>query len=533
MPGIAANASSATRQGIIRANPLTNTLQKRNFWDHIGLYPNFPAHKNFGLTQSTLYHNSLTMDTRTTLIDEIEVFCRQEGIAESTFGVRAVNDGKFVGRLRNGGRITTDTIDKVHAFMQSHAAPGDGNNGGASMITSAKTARSSVGGAAAEPAKGKAKQSDDGTAFRFYDNRQKYMMFVHTCSEKWVVADRVGLELANIQPSPPALRVFDAGMGDGTVLMRTLRHMHRRYPTVPFYVVGKEISLEDVRLSLEKMPDRFHEHPATVLVVTNLYYTEAPSLMPRSMAAAASLNWQEVALAGSTSYEFEKQITELQPMLSEGWQVRASEKTGNPLYTRPSVLVLYREDHKVLLDQIIPRPGQARGNYDLIVASQPYRARMPVEFKVDKVLSPLASSLAPGGRLLAVHSHGRDPGVDIVRRIWPDEDPFQHDRHQLLHYMKSTLGKTHRDLTFKAYADNRALFRYDMHTLPSEIGSNIGTSTLLAAWNAAIYVAQIEDQRLEEVMSDATYLDATREVLQEHGGLWFNDESFVVTRRRN
>ena len=72
-----------------------------------------------------------------------------------------------------------------------------------------------------------------------------------------------------------------------------------------------------------------------------------------------------------------------------------------------------------------------------------------------------------------------------------------------------------------------------MHTLPSEIGSNIGTSTLLAAWNAAIYVAQIEDQRLEEVMSDASYLDATREVLQEHGGLWFNDESFVVTRRRN
>jgi hypothetical protein len=158
---------------------------------------------------------------------------------------------------------------------------------------------------------------------------------------------------------------------------------------------------------------------------------------------------------------------------------------------------------------------------------------MPVEFKVDKVLAPLAGALAPGGRLLAVHSHGRDPGIDVIHKIWPDENPFQHDRHQILHYMKSSVGKTHRDLTFKAYADNRSLFRYDMHTLPSEIGSNIGTSTLLAAWNAAIYVAQIEDQRLESVMSDASYLDATREVLQEHGGLWFNDESFVVTRRRN
>ena len=29
-----------------------------------------------------------------------------------------------------------------------------------------------------------------------------------------------------------------------------------------------------------------------------------------------------------------------------------------------------------------------------------------------------------------------------------------------------------------------------------------------------------------------TFLEATREVLNEHGGLWFQDESFVVSRRR-
>ena len=107
-------------------------------------------------------------------------------------------------------------------------------------------------------------------------------MFVNTCSEKWVVAERAGMELAHIHPKPPALRVFDAGMGDGTVITGVMREMHRRFRTLPFYIVGKEISLEDVRLSLEKMSDRFYEHPATVLVVTNLYYTEAPSLTPRS-----------------------------------------------------------------------------------------------------------------------------------------------------------------------------------------------------------------------------------------------------------
>ena len=62
---------------------------------------------------------------------------------------------------------------------------------------------------------------------------------------------------------------------------------------------------------------------------------------------------------------------------------------------------------------------------------------------------------------------------------------------------------------------------------------SIGTSTLFAAWNAAIYVAQVEDDRLAEVVSDGRYLDATSEVLQERGGLWFYDESFVISRRRD
>jgi len=49
---------------------------------------------------------------------------------------------------------------------------------------------------------------------------------------------------------------------------------------------------------------------------------------------------------------------------------------------------------------------------------------------------------------------------------------------------------------------------------------------------AAIYVAQVEDDRLADVNADRRYVDATREVLQQHGGLWFYDESFVISRRR-
>jgi hypothetical protein len=169
------------------------------------------------------------------------------------------------------------------------------------------------------------------------------------------------------------MRVFDAGVGDGTVLARVMRAMHDRAPTMPFYVVGKEISLEDIRLTLQKMADRFLEHPATVLVLTNLAYADAPWLVVKSMSAATSLVWHELALTGNTAYRFQEQITGLESFLAENWKARVSPRTGNPVYERPAVLVVYREDHKFMLDPIIPRPGGTVANYDLIIASQPYR----------------------------------------------------------------------------------------------------------------------------------------------------------------
>jgi hypothetical protein len=373
----------------------------------------------------------------------------------------------------------------------------------------------------------------DSRPFRFYDNRQKYLGFVNTCNEKWTVAERTAQELSYIQPTPPAFRLFDAGMGDGTLLAHLMRAMHRRFPTIPFYVVGKEISLEDVRLSLEKMPDRFVEHPASVVIFTNLYYAEAPWLKPRDVKTAAALNWIEVSLDGSSAHGFAEQLRSIESELIDAWQVKASPRTGNPLYVRPSVLVVYREDQRFLLDDVIPRRDQAAaGNYDLVVISQPWRARMDADFKVRKVLAPLVQSLAPGGRAVTSQSYGADPGLELIREIWPDEDPFQVNRHELIRTLKEHLGSKTRHFNLNAGTDDKALLRYRMHTLPDEISESIGTSTLFAAWNAAIYVAQIEDERLEPVVSSGAYLDATSKILQKHNGIWFNDEVFVISRRR-
>jgi hypothetical protein len=467
------------------------------------------------------------------VLQEISDFCRANGIAESTFGRLAVNDGKLAARLRDGRSVTTSTVDRLRQFMATYGKNGERAAAPAVRAAQAEPAPFIRGIGTPTAAQSAAENDEDAQKnFRFFDNRQKYLLFVNTCGEKQVISKRVALELANTNPRPPAFRLFDAGVGDGTVLTRVMRAMHARYPAMPFYITGKEVSLEDVRLTLEKMPDRFHEHPASVLVLTNLYYAEAPWLTPRSPTAAQSLIWKEVALSGTSSHEFEEQITELEPFLSQNWTARVSPKTGNPIYDRPVVLIMYREDHRFMLDSVLPRPGKVTADYDLIIASQPYRARAGLEFKAERVVAPLARALGWGGRLIGIHSAGGDPGLEIIQKVWPGDNPFHTTRHDLLKAVKKELGSISREFNFNAYSDARSVFRYDMHTLPGEVSGPVGTSTLFAAWNAAIYVAQVEDERLADVVKDDRYMTATEEVLRNRGGLWFNDESYVISRHR-
>jgi SAM-dependent methyltransferase len=386
---------------------------------------------------------------------------------------------------------------------------------------------------AAKAAKAEVVESEVGQNFRFYDNRQKYLMFVNTCSEKWEVAERVERELDKLTPAPPAVRFFDAGMGDGTVLARVLRAMHRRFPRTPLYVAGKEISLEDVRLTLDKMPDRFFEHPELVLAITNISYAEAPWLVPNKPDARARMVWKTIPLRGETSADFEKQILDLQPFLAEHWKTRTAPN-GSMVPETPTTLVFYRESCAFMLDAVIPRQDSPRADFDLALASQPFRLRASTEFKAKRVLAPLARALRPGGRLLGIHSAGNDPALEIVQRVWPGEDPFTASRRDLLDATREALGAEAGSFRFEPLHNSEALFRYEMHTLPDEIdreSESIGTSTLLAAWNAATYVAQIDDDRLANAMSNSAYLDATRAVLRKNGELWFNDESYIIARK--
>ena len=105
--------------------------------------------------------------------------------------------------------------------------------------------------------------------------------------------------------------------------------------------------------SLEKLADRFFEHPQFVLVITNMNYGEAPNLKPRP-SVAKNLRWYDVALEGSTSHEFCRQLRGLYPLIAEGWKIRISEKTGFTLFFF-TLGYFVAKFHRYLNNQLINR----------------------------------------------------------------------------------------------------------------------------------------------------------------------------------
>lgn len=66
-------------------------------------------------------HTVWAMSNTDALLRDIAQFCQLSGMAETTFGREAVRDGKFVQRVRSGGRFWPETEVKARAYMLANA----------------------------------------------------------------------------------------------------------------------------------------------------------------------------------------------------------------------------------------------------------------------------------------------------------------------------------------------------------------------------------------------------------------------------
>lgn len=60
------------------------------------------------------------MSIQEDFLAEIDRFLAGAGMAETTFGRLAANDGKFVGRLRKGRTVTVAVLERTRAWMEAN-----------------------------------------------------------------------------------------------------------------------------------------------------------------------------------------------------------------------------------------------------------------------------------------------------------------------------------------------------------------------------------------------------------------------------
>ncbi len=122
------------------------------------------------------------------LLQEISDYCRQAGLAESTFGRRAVNDGKLDEPAAQW-RTHHHRDARSHPHLHDHP---QWKRAARPMIIerSGRPARHRPVPPSKSPPPMPTAPTTATANFRFFDNRQKYLLFVNTCSEKWVVANK-------------------------------------------------------------------------------------------------------------------------------------------------------------------------------------------------------------------------------------------------------------------------------------------------------------------------------------------------------
>ncbi len=456
------------------------------------------------------------------LVREVRSFCVRHGIAESTFGRHAVNDGKLVSRISSGSWIEEETARRVHDFMK-RAEQGE-------VALRGRPKRKKSESNAAKMAELISSESSVRTpgSFAFHEQRQRFHVFANTTNESWVVADRAAEELADVPPGPDGFRLLYTPMDNGIILTRTLRALHALHPDVPVLVVMKGRGLEDLRNTMGRLVDRITEHPLSAFVMTNMYLREAVDLTKRSRDNPEDVVWRNVALRGKRSYDFQGQVAGLYGELAKEWLVHQGDN-AQPVYAMPSVVTIYRSDHERALRSILPSPGDPGLRYNYALLNHPYLHSHTMTFRLDHVLGPVFDRLAEGGRMTVIQGYPNDPAHELVRRIWPEQPIPVISRYDVIRDLRKELAGE--GFTVSGLTDTRALFRFDMHTLPVLEDHNLGMQSLSTAFNNAVYFAQVREELIQEATHEGRrYLEITEQVLRENGGLWFVNEAFSVTR---
>ena len=181
----------------------------------------------------------------------------------------------------------------------------------------------------------------------FFDSRDKYLSFVNSTNEKSKIAFYLSEKIGKISIQSSVFKVFDAGTGEGTIISTFLSALHKSLPSKPIFVVGKEISIDDINVLLSFLGDRFAEHKTLIFNITNCNYKDLTNLTPNNV------KFEKLELVGNKGIDFTKTLMNLSPYVRKNWKLSFDRSKGIIKPKSKIFLSIYRKDQKRFLNHLI------------------------------------------------------------------------------------------------------------------------------------------------------------------------------------
>ena len=363
---------------------------------------------------------------------------------------------------------------------------------------------------------------------RFFDDRLKYLSFIQNTGEKKAISLKLYPYIANMSKNKSYLRVLDAGTGDGTIKSNVIKSFHKYHPYTSLLITGKEISYEDLKNTLDKMPDRFVEHPNLLVTMTNVKFSELGLIENSKKIKNKKVKEFNLVLNSNNSFDFNEQISgvSLGNFIKKNWGIEIDNKSRTS-YSNPCVIRIYRKDNEKHLKQFIKNDYE-NNNYDLIIASQAYRAASSVKVKVNNVIGPLMRLLNKSGQLLVTHSCGGDSIQKILKLAFKDKEAFPNNAKDIIEYLKDNpFGENNK------YNYGKPInYTFKFKKAPDQTVTELFGQNTDAKWANILYVGQIPEKDIQVLESNNRLHNQVKKAIDNAGQISFKNEIFSIKKIR-
>ena len=341
---------------------------------------------------------------------------------------------------------------------------------------------------------------------RFFDDRLKYLSFIQNTGEKKAISLKLYPHIANMSKNKSYLRVLDAGTGDGTIKSNVIKSFHKYHPYTSLLITGKEISYEDLKNTLDKMPDRFVEHPNLLVTMTNVKFSELGLIENSKKIKNKKVKEFNLVLNSNNSFDFNDQISgvALGNFIKKNWGIEIDNKSRTS-YSNPCVIRIYRKDNEKHLKQFINNDYE-NNNYDLIIASQAYRAASSVKVKVNNVIGPLMRLLNKSGQLLVTHSCGGESIQKILKLAFGENNKYNYG--------------------------NPKNYTFKFKKAPDQTVTELFGHNTDAKWANILYVGQMPEKDIQVLESNTRLHNKVKKAIDNAGQISFKNEIFSIKKIR-